>query len=310
MKDIGQNPLVWTEAWSKSGVETGIRMWDYYGGRQWILKYAPRYGKVLEAGCGLGRYNFYLSHFGIEIIGLDFSEYSISLLKSWQIPNGYSIPFIVGDVKNLPFKETELSGYISLGVIEHFIEGPTAPLLEAARVLRPGGIAIITTPNHTWSKSLIRFKVRMKQLLTQLLGGGPQGRDFFQYEYSPKQLKKFIENSGLRITVSTGADFLFTFSEFGKRCVDYQVRLPWYFRLAQRIDNSFLSFLGAQSISISVKAADTMHCFLCDDLSATMKSLDTYTVPVCENCSSLEIAQFYSKSATTQFHNDYQIILR
>ncbi len=128
-------------------------MWDYYGLRPWILKYTPRYGKVCEAGCGLGRYNFYLNHFGIDIVGLDFEKKTIDYLNKWKFKKGFGeVSFIEGDVTHLPFEDNSLSGYISLGVVEHFIEGPQKPIREAYRALRAGGIAIITTPAPSFLK--------------------------------------------------------------------------------------------------------------------------------------------------------------
>lgn len=83
-KNNGQNATIWTKWWKNATPESQIRMWDFYRVRQWILKFVPRYGKVLEAGCGLGRYVYYLSKFGIEIDGLDFTNSTINLLNSWK----------------------------------------------------------------------------------------------------------------------------------------------------------------------------------------------------------------------------------
>ncbi len=59
-------------------------MWYFYGIRPWILKYARRSGKLVEAGCGLGRYVFLLNKLGINIEGLDFSEEIIQKLENWK----------------------------------------------------------------------------------------------------------------------------------------------------------------------------------------------------------------------------------
>ena len=79
--DIGQNTNAWNDEWKELTPESEIRMWDFYGLRQWILKYAPRYGVTVEAGCGLGRYVFYLSQLGFYITGVDFSEPTIHYLS-------------------------------------------------------------------------------------------------------------------------------------------------------------------------------------------------------------------------------------
>lgn len=186
---LGQSPDVWTNEWENLSPESEIKMWDYFGVRPWVLKYTPRFGRVLEAGCGLGRYNFYLSHFGVDTIGLDFSEKTINFLNEWQKKYGYNIEFIEGDVTKLPYDDNSLSGYLSFGVIEHFIEGPHKPLQEAFRVLRPGGIAIITTPNKSWAKFINKRKSNLIKLIKFFMGKRLIKKPFFQYEYTPKQLR-------------------------------------------------------------------------------------------------------------------------
>ncbi len=66
-KILGQKEKTWDKWWKDTTAEAEIHKWDFFGLRPWILKYAPRNGKVLEAGCGLGRWNFYLSELGIDI---------------------------------------------------------------------------------------------------------------------------------------------------------------------------------------------------------------------------------------------------
>lgn len=303
----GQNVSEWTETWSQLNIESEIQMWDYFGGRPWVLKYTPRFGKVIEAGCGLGRYNFYLSSLGIDIIGLDFSEIVISNLSKWSERNNFNTQFILGNVTSLPFENNCLGGYLSFGVIEHFIEGPSRPLAEAFRVLRPGGVAIITTPNHSWSKKLKRSISSIKRFINFLIGKELKRLDFFQYEYSPKQLKKFIEKEGLKVTAFSGTDFLYTFTEIGKRPVKKLERLHWYHKISKIIDKSWFKKFGAQSITISIKTAEKMHCFFCGNLNADMISLETYTVPVCEECKDLKLSKEYLKGNQTCFHQDYLI---
>ena len=73
---------VWENFWEGLTSVSEIQMWDYYGGRQWVTKYAPRFCKVIEAGCGAGRYNFYLQRKRMKTgqlgiwIGLSYKECS------------------------------------------------------------------------------------------------------------------------------------------------------------------------------------------------------------------------------------------
>jgi len=107
-----------------------------------ILKYLPTGTLVLESGCGLGRFVKYLEDRGWDIVGLEYSKHSICIIhKTW--PN---LKVIQGDVALSPFREKTFDGVISLGVVEHFIDGPGKPLKEIYRILKNDGIAIITVP--------------------------------------------------------------------------------------------------------------------------------------------------------------------
>ena len=119
-KSVGQDKQVWKEFWGKRTPETEIKRIDNLYLRPWILKYAPRFGKVVEAGSGLGAYVFYLRHLGIDIEGLEFSPEIVESVEAWQASRGLKAPFRVGDVTCMPYEDNSLAGYISLGVVEHF----------------------------------------------------------------------------------------------------------------------------------------------------------------------------------------------
>jgi ubiquinone/menaquinone biosynthesis C-methylase UbiE len=282
-------------------------MWDFFGGRSWILKFTPRFGKVLEAGCGLGRYNFYLSNLGINVIGLDFSESTIDFLNEWKKRNNYDhVSFIKGDITQLPFENESLSGYLSFGVVEHFQEGPDKPLKEAFRVLRPGGIAIITTPNRSWNIIRAKYYRHFKNIIKKIIGKKIDS-PFYQYEYTPEELKKHVEKAGLTVTEFTGTDFLYTFNEYNNFEIKNIKEGSLVFYLSHLLDKTIFKKYGAQSITVSVKGAEKMHCFFCDEITADLISLKTFIVPVCRKCEHHSMAKYYLKNSKTKFHNKYII---
>ncbi|MBN1187232.1 MAG: methyltransferase domain-containing protein [Bacteroidales bacterium] len=309
MENKGQKTEEWADFWKGSSPESEIQMWDFFGLRPWILKYTPRYGKVCEAGCGLGRYVFYLNKLGIDIDGLDFEQRTIEGLHAWKKKNGFEkVSFIHGDVTKLPYENDFLSSYISLGVIEHFIDGPNVPLKEAYRVLQPGGIAIITTPSVSWYLFYRdHLKRGIKNLIKRIIGEKIIKPAFFQYWYRPKKLRKFIEDSGFYVTRSEGADMLYSFIEANNFKVAHWTGKSLPIRISNKFEGSILSALGAQSVSISIKLAEKMCCFFCGKLKAAPISLKFYDVPVCDVCSKNELALYYRKGVKVKYHAPYQV---
>ncbi len=303
----GQNESIWNESWGLLTPKDEIQMWDYYGGRQWISKYVPRFGKTIEAGCGLGRYNFYFSRMGIDIEGIDFSKPTIEYLNDWKVKHGFNVTFKRGNVTELPYKNECFRGYISLGVIEHFIDGPQKPLAEAFRVLEPGGIAIITTPSISWSVLRRRFKSGIKKIIKKVIHYQKSPLNFFQYEYRPSTLKKYVEKSGLLVTAYDSADLLYTFTEAGNFSGENIKKGSFGYWFSNTFENTFLRKIGAQSITISVKLSDEMYCFLCGEINSVPESLKKYSIPLCNECQKNDLSKYYERGVIPRFASSYII---
>lgn len=294
----------WSETWSKRIIIQEIRMRDFYRGREYILKYLPRNGKIIEGGCGLGRYVFYLSDLGFDIVGVDVSKSGLQECKNWSEENGLNPNmFKYADVRRLPYPDNYFSGYISLGVIEHFEEGPHKALEEAFRVLKGGGIAIIETPNRysfefIYLKVVKSFKSVVKFVLAKLnllkTKGVDQKRadEFFQYEYSVKELANFIRNAGFEIIEKRTIDLKYPLYlickslKFVGGMRFLRAIKPYIFPVLDYLERTPLRLFGGLSMVIAYKPSKNPHCFFCGDTYSLSKHLGDsgFLVPICHEC--------------------------
>jgi len=105
---------------------------------------------ILDMGCGTGWFADQLSRIG-PTLGVDLSEEGIVQARS-QFPN---VAFEAGDVYEMDFPENRFDVVVSQEVLAH-VPDQEGYLAIAARVLKPGGCLIVTTPNrfvhnrHRW----------------------------------------------------------------------------------------------------------------------------------------------------------------
>jgi SAM-dependent methyltransferase len=304
---IGQDISFWHKWWQNKTPESEIQMWDFYAGRHWVLKYVPRNGIVLELGCGFGRYNFILDKMGITNEGIDFDGELIEYLELWKLRYNLNPKFKQGNILKLPYNDNSISGCISLGVVEHFIEGPHKAISEMYRILRPGGIAIISTPSITLHNFYFHIKKFIRNLFKKYLHIKLIDSPFFQYWYRPRKLVKYIKDAGFKVTQFRGIDLLSSFFMLGKETGKNIYNGSFAVKLANFFENTFISNIGAQSFTIAVKEAEKMHCFFCGELLATRSSLQTYVVPICMNCINEPLIKFYKEGCYPFFDLPYII---
>jgi len=116
---------------------------------QWVK------GDLLEVGCGEGRGIQRLLPAITSYTAIDKIAAAVDELKA-KYPSG---KFVAGNLPPLPFPDAAYDAVVSFQVIEH-IRDDRAFLKEIHRVLRPGGVALITTPNRAMSLSRNPWHIR------------------------------------------------------------------------------------------------------------------------------------------------------
>jgi SAM-dependent methyltransferase len=100
--------------------------------------------RVLDVGCGAGGTVRWLLDHGHDGVGVDSSSASLGHAAR-LVPAGV---LHRGDAERLPFPDASFDGVLLLDVLEHVDDG--AALVEAMRVLRPGGWVLVSVPAHGW----------------------------------------------------------------------------------------------------------------------------------------------------------------
>jgi SAM-dependent methyltransferase len=102
-----------------------------------------RRAHVLDLGCGTGELVLAISRRlrDARIIGIDLSP-DMLLFASRHATTDGRLRFTVGDVASLPFDDASVDLIVSTLSLHHWSE-PANGFAEIARVLRPGGVALI-----------------------------------------------------------------------------------------------------------------------------------------------------------------------
>ncbi|NRA03872.1 MAG: class I SAM-dependent methyltransferase [Myxococcales bacterium] len=156
------------------------RSWYRYAAT--LLPENRRDQKWVDLGCGQGEFLDIGDARGLRGMGLDYNPANARA-------NGAKRPALVADLNRyLPFGDATLDGVSLIEVIEHVIRAEELAA-EIARVLRPGGWLILTTPN------IAHINYRWKALF-----GRPPKQEGYHYRFFTRALlEKTVERAGFRI---------------------------------------------------------------------------------------------------------------
>lgn len=100
---------------------------------------------VLDVACGEGYGSFLMADVALSVVGVDLCEEAVRHAASCYIkPN---LTFQRGSATDLKFSDASFDVVVSFETIEHLAEQQEM-LAEIRRVLRPAGVAIISSPNR------------------------------------------------------------------------------------------------------------------------------------------------------------------
>lgn len=101
---------------------------------------------ILDVGCGTGITVLELAAKGYQASGVDFAPNMIERASQDAAAKGIVCDFQVASAENLPYPTQHFDMVIALGLVGN-LRDDTDCLREIYRVLKPGGIVLLTMPN-------------------------------------------------------------------------------------------------------------------------------------------------------------------
>lgn len=151
--------------------------------------------RILDLGCGKGRFAAHLQAMGAEVIGLD--------LSAAMLARASHIDRVRASARRLPFAGSTFDGVIAIEVLEHV--GAISPVLdEVRRVLKPAGrLAIVDKnamaldANRPWLPSLLVKWVDERRGLWMYPSGGPVRERWFVPNLLRRRLARDFEGANV-----------------------------------------------------------------------------------------------------------------
>jgi len=148
--------------------------------------------KILDVGCGTGRFTNILTRMGAKVTAIDPSPEMISYAKR----QFKECRFEIGDIKNMRFPDDSFDVVVAMRVLIHFHDKKKA-LEEMVRVVKPGRMVVFDCANA------LRFDLPAK-LIKRFLGIADVCTDFT----FPHKIKQRHHHRKLKIRTIIGVKML------------------------------------------------------------------------------------------------------
>lgn len=158
--------------------------------------------RVLEIGCGRGGFACWLAareeNAPAEVVAADFAETAVRMGEEFASRRGIErISWEVADIQEIKHADASFDTVVSCETVEH-VPDPRRAVRELARVLKPGGRLLLTTPNYICLMGLYRGYMRLTgRKFTE------EGQPINNFTILPRTLS-WVRRAGLRVKVFDG----------------------------------------------------------------------------------------------------------
>ncbi|MFZ2621014.1 MAG: class I SAM-dependent methyltransferase [Minisyncoccia bacterium] len=174
-----------------------------------IFKLGATKGTLLDVGSATGFFMDIAKKRGFEVVGVELSNYAA------EIGRAKGLTIVASDLKGAHFNNDKFDVITMFDVLEH-VPNPKDFLLEAKRILKPGGFLVINTPNGD-------------SVVARVLGSRwhlivpPE----HLYYFSPKNVGDYLTKNGFNVKVATSIGKRFTLQYIFKTLYRWQKFPLW-----------------------------------------------------------------------------------
>ncbi len=152
-----------------------------------LMRNLPQVNRAVDIGCGSGGNLALLSEVSREVIALDLSATALKMTRD-RLSAGEKVAGLVGaDAQRLPLSSASVDLAWLFNVLEH-LPDDRACLAEMARILKPGGHAVIATSASMW------------------LWSDHDVANHHERRYRKEELSLLLEGAGFRVRRLTNAN--------------------------------------------------------------------------------------------------------
>ena len=157
--------------------------------------------QLLDVGCGGGLVSEPMCRLGADVVGIDATTEALAAARAHASSQGLAIDYRSASVEDLGNDGAAFDIVLALEVVEH-VADLGAFLRALSQVLRPGGMAILSTINRT-TKSYALAIVGAEFVLRLV----PQGTHDWRKFVRPSELARALRGNGLTPMDLTGARY-------------------------------------------------------------------------------------------------------
>jgi 2-polyprenyl-3-methyl-5-hydroxy-6-metoxy-1,4-benzoquinol methylase len=145
-------------------------------------------GRLLDVGCALGSFMYHMQGLGWEVEGIDINGDAVKVARKNHLTAH------IGEFQTYSFPASSFDVICMRDVIEHG-RSPKQMLLTAGRLLRPGGLLLVKTPNGKASFATATLKMAKILKFPWPHSEAP----YHLYEFTPKSLNLLVTSAGFDV---------------------------------------------------------------------------------------------------------------